>query len=75
MQATVVEQTGLDAKINTNRARQRFLDHLARNMEDGVTDEDDECCILCRCEFNRGYITPWYVRRESLRTSALILNL
>lgn len=39
-------------------------------------DEDDECCILCKCEFTRGYITQcahvfcegcmkaWLVRKE-----------
>ena len=59
LEATELEQTELEVKINTNRARQRFLDHLAKNKEDGATDEDDECCILCRCEFTRGYITPW----------------
>ena len=57
MQATVFDQTELEGKINTSRARQRFLDHLAKNKEDGATDEDDECCILCRCSFTRGYIT------------------
>lgn len=25
-------------------------------------NEDDECCILCKCEFTRGYITQWYVQ-------------
>lgn len=57
----MVEQNELEGKINTNRARQRFLNHLAKNKEDGMMDEDDECCILCRCEFKRGYITAWYV--------------
>jgi len=58
LQDTEFEQTELEVKINTNRARQRFLDHLAKNKEEGETDEDDECCILCRCDFVRGYITP-----------------
>jgi E3 ubiquitin-protein ligase SHPRH len=57
MQATIFDQAELEGNINTNRARQRFLDHLAKNKEDGATDEDDECCILCRCSFTRGYIT------------------
>ncbi|KAF7984569.1 hypothetical protein HWV62_13783 [Athelia sp. TMB] len=54
------EKQELEVKINTNRARQRFLDHLAKNTQDGGTgmDEDDDGCILCRCEFQRGYITP-----------------
>ncbi|KIJ64355.1 hypothetical protein HYDPIDRAFT_154792 [Hydnomerulius pinastri MD-312] len=57
MEATKTEQTDLGNKINTGRARQRYLDHLAKNKEDGTMDEDDECCILCRCEFTRGFIT------------------
>ncbi|KAH7925001.1 hypothetical protein BV22DRAFT_1034512 [Leucogyrophana mollusca] len=70
------EQAELDGKINTGRARQRYLDHLAKNKEDGTADEDDEACILCRCEFKRGFITQcahvfcegcmkaWLARRE-----------
>ena len=53
------EQADLDGKINTSRARRRYLDHLAKNQEQGMEDEDDGCCILCRCDFTRGYITPW----------------
>lgn len=56
---TVKEQAELEIKINTSRARQRFLNHLAKNQEDGAMDEEDECCILCKCEFKRGYITTW----------------
>ncbi|KAG7085953.1 hypothetical protein E1B28_003481 [Marasmius oreades] len=49
--------TILDGKINTNRARQRYLENLA--SLGGQDDEEDErCCILCRCEFERGFITP-----------------
>ncbi|KAI0060074.1 hypothetical protein BV25DRAFT_1956450 [Artomyces pyxidatus] len=53
-------QNELEANINRGRARQRYacffyLDHLAQqDMED---DEDEEGCILCKCEFTRGYIT------------------
>lgn len=53
------EQADLDAKINTKRARQRYLEHLEKNREDKVVDEDEEGCILCRCEFARGFITQW----------------
>ncbi|KAI0920308.1 hypothetical protein AcV5_010081 [Taiwanofungus camphoratus] len=51
------DQTDLDAKINTGRARQRYLDHLAKSQKEGDVDQDDRCCVLCRCEFSRGYIT------------------
>lgn len=54
LQACRTEQTELEAKINTSRARQRYLDHLAKN--DGM-NEEDETCILCRCDFTRGFIT------------------
>ncbi|KAI0321149.1 SNF2 family N-terminal domain-containing protein [Amylostereum chailletii] len=49
-------QGELDGKINTGRARQRYLDNLAQSHEQGQ-DEDEDGCILCKCEFNRGYIT------------------
>lgn len=55
------ERAELDVKINTGRARQRYLEHLAKSQEEGTMDEDDECCILCKCEFTRGYITQWFV--------------
>ncbi|KAF9221774.1 hypothetical protein BS17DRAFT_757183 [Gyrodon lividus] len=56
MEATKNERVDLDDKIKTVRARQRYLDHLAKNKE-GTMDNDDESCILCQCEFTRGFIT------------------
>ncbi|KNZ77948.1 hypothetical protein J132_02888 [Termitomyces sp. J132] len=56
VQATV-ERDGLDAEINKSRARHRYLDNLTKKNDDGSLDEDDECCILCKCEFIRGFIT------------------
>jgi E3 ubiquitin-protein ligase SHPRH len=53
--------TELEVKINTNRARQRYLEHLAKAQGEGNVDEDEGTCILCKCEFTRGYITQWYV--------------
>ena len=50
----------LEAKVNTGRARQRYLEHLAKSQE-GDADEDERCCTLCRNDFTRGYITQWYV--------------
>jgi E3 ubiquitin-protein ligase SHPRH len=59
LQESAAEQNELEAKINTSRARQRYLEHIAQNKEEGDDDEDEKCCILCRCEFVRGYITQW----------------
>lgn len=53
------ERGELDVKINAGKARQRYLDHLAKAQGNGALDEDEECCILCKCEFTRGYITQW----------------
>lgn len=55
------ERAELDAKINTGRARQRYLQNLASaqaEAEEG-DDPEEEICVLCRCEFTRGYVTPW----------------
>jgi E3 ubiquitin-protein ligase SHPRH len=57
---STTERKELEAKINTTRARQRYLEHLAKNKDDGVVDEDEDCCILCRCDFTRGFITQWW---------------
>ncbi|KAF5374399.1 hypothetical protein D9757_011841 [Collybiopsis confluens] len=46
----------LDAKLVATRAHQRYLDHLVESNEDDEMDEDEKCCILCRCEFERGFI-------------------
>lgn len=53
-----LDKEELEGNVNRSRARQRYLDTLARK-NDGVEDEDDDGCILCRCEFVRGYITHW----------------
>lgn len=60
IQACVTERAKLEAKINTTRARFRYLDNLARNKDTDNMDDENEC-VLCRCEFNRGYITHWCV--------------
>ncbi|KAI0078425.1 hypothetical protein K474DRAFT_1594151 [Panus rudis PR-1116 ss-1] len=76
MEDTIQQRTELEKKIVSGTARQRYLNHLARSQEEGTTDEDEDCCILCRCEFTRGYITQcahvfcetcmkeWLVRKE-----------
>ncbi|KAJ7132049.1 SNF2 family N-terminal domain-containing protein [Mycena epipterygia] len=58
LQECAAEQRDLAAKINTNRARQRYLDHLSKNKVSAEVDEDEEACILCKCDFIRGFITP-----------------
>lgn len=57
MEATNLDAVNLGAKINTRCARQRYLEHLAEGGS-GV-DVDDAICILCQCEFSRGFITQW----------------
>lgn len=53
------EVKDLEANMITTRAHQRYLDHLVKSNEENELDEDDKCCILCRCEFERGFITTW----------------
>ena len=60
LQASLTERTALETKMNTTRARQRYLDNLVNNHDELDPDEDDKACILCRCQFTRGYITQWY---------------
>lgn len=57
MQLTKLDHADLGARINTSRARQRYLEHLAEGGQ-GV-DNDDAVCVLCQCEFSRGFITQW----------------
>jgi E3 ubiquitin-protein ligase SHPRH len=63
IQACQTERNEIEARVNTSRARQRYLIHLAKNKEDGTLDEDDDTCILCKCDFTRGFITQWQVFR------------
>lgn len=57
--ACQAEMTELEQKMNTARARLRYLENLSRNKDDN--DDKDQICILCRCEFVRGFITQWYI--------------
>ncbi|KAI0035543.1 SNF2 family N-terminal domain-containing protein [Vararia minispora EC-137] len=43
----------MNDKIKTARARRRYLSYLA---QEGA-EEEDYGCILCRCEFKRGFLT------------------
>jgi hypothetical protein len=72
MEATKLDNANLGAKINTRRARQRYLEHLAKGGS-GV-DNEDAVCILCQCEFLRGFVTQWYEASSSRRTYADVLN-
>ena len=60
LQASLTETTTLETKMNTTQARRRYLDNLVNNHDELDRDEDDRACILCRCQFTRGYITQWY---------------
>ena len=60
LQASLVERKTMETKMNMTRARQRYLDNLVNNHDELELDEDDRACILCRCEFTRGFITQWY---------------
>lgn len=60
LQASLDERKTLETKMNTTRARQRYLDNLVNNHDGLESDEDDRACILCRCDFTRGFITQWY---------------
>ncbi|KAI0641041.1 SNF2 family N-terminal domain-containing protein [Trametes meyenii] len=51
------QQSSLETNINTARARQRYLENLSKSHDEGTLDEDDKTCILCKCDFVRGYIT------------------
>ncbi len=50
----------LEIEINKTRARQRYLSHMAKAQAE-EDDDDEGICILCRCEFTKGYITHWWV--------------
>ncbi|KAF7289508.1 SNF2 family helicase [Mycena chlorophos] len=61
-EALIAEQTqqrDLAAKISTQRARQRYLEHLTKHKHTMDDDSDDEenACILCKCSFTRGFLT------------------
>ena len=60
IQENNAEAASLEVKIATGKTRQRYLDYLAKSQGEGGMEEE-EACILCKCEFERGYITQWYV--------------
>ena len=60
LQECLAEKTELELKINATRARQRYLENLSQVNDDEDSD-DDQACILCRCDFIRGFITHWQV--------------
>ena len=76
LQASLTERTVLETKMNTTRARQRYLDNLVNDHDELEPDEDEKACILCRCEFTRGFITQWYatlfLRRIPLELTLLL---
>ena len=72
MEITKLDNVNLGARINTRRARQRYLEHLAEGGSGA--DDEDAVCILCQCEFLRGFITQWYEASSSRGTHADIWN-
>ncbi|KLO16506.1 hypothetical protein SCHPADRAFT_823117 [Schizopora paradoxa] len=74
---TAEEEARLVSDINKSRARQRYLDNLVSTKKGtNEEDEDEKSCILCKCEFTKGFIThcahvfceeclkAWFARRE-----------
>jgi E3 ubiquitin-protein ligase SHPRH len=60
IQNCVTNRTDYDAKINMNRARHRYLVNLVSgSKDDAEAEEEENVCILCRCDFIRGFITQW----------------
>ncbi|PCH42935.1 hypothetical protein WOLCODRAFT_90057 [Wolfiporia cocos MD-104 SS10] len=55
--AARLEERDIDTDIKTGRARQRYLNNLAETGEQGADDDDERCCVLCKCDFTLGYIT------------------
>ncbi|KAF9064876.1 SNF2 family N-terminal domain-containing protein [Rhodocollybia butyracea] len=47
----------LDSQITAKRAHLRYLNHLVKSNEEDEMDEEDKLCVLCRCDFERGFIT------------------
>ncbi|KAG6335414.1 hypothetical protein ID866_3675 [Astraeus odoratus] len=58
MKTCETECTDMGNKITSGRARQRYLDNMTQNQQDDSIDDDDKACILCRCDFIRGFMTP-----------------
>ena len=65
-------QETLDAKIRAGRSKQNYLSDLVQ----GEDDDDEEICVLCKCEFVRGFITSWFVleSRSCLLCSLTLLH-
>lgn len=57
IEKTEAEEANCNKKINELQARGRFLNNLVENDE---KEEEDRICVLCRCDFTKGFITHWY---------------
>lgn len=55
----VEESNRYEDQIKRDSARYRYLNYMAQTKESEEEEEEDKLCILCRCEFKRGYITQW----------------
>lgn len=43
--------TDLRAVIRRGISKQRYLAYLHDHYDEESLDEDDKCCVLCKCEF------------------------
>ena len=65
---TYAEEATSHNEINRHHARRRYLQYLADNEDEA---EEDKTCVLCKCEFVRGFITQWWVHFTLLRDGLL----
>ncbi|KAF9007147.1 SNF2 family N-terminal domain-containing protein [Cyathus striatus] len=78
LQECMLQETELEKNVQNKRARYRYLSNLATNKDAGDEEEEEEArmCILCRCDFSRGFLTQcghvfcegcmkaWLLRKE-----------
>lgn len=53
---THTEEVAFNEGINKYHARQRYLQNLTSNDDE---EDEDNTCILCKCDFVRGFVTQW----------------
>lgn len=53
---THTEEVTFNEAINKHHARQRYLHNLTSSDDE---EDEDNTCILCKCDFVRGFVTQW----------------
>ena len=43
----------LQAVVRKGLAKQRYLEYMKMHQNEEEMDEDEKCCVLCKCEFTR----------------------